>query len=298
MLWYKSILSLGADNEKSVYLPLMIHSTYPENTIGQTDWKFASGRPVKTAGCVLMLCVGGMASVTVDMRRYSFRRGDLLVLTSDIFMQVQRVSRNFSARYISLSDSMMELAYIKLTDMSLWVCLHFCPVLQLSAEQSGMVSDWMTQQSWIFSNMAQDVAAQMVGSNVYNMFLAIDSKLNDSGIKHSMGHPSGMRAIVNRFWLLVAKHFPRYRDVKFYADALNITPEYFYKVCRRIYGASPKQLIDQQLAVEIKTCLADTDLSVKEIAERLCFDDDSYMCRFFRRMTGMSLLQFRNGTQT
>lgn len=117
-----------------------------------------------------MLCVSGMASVTVDMRRYSFRRGDLLVLTSDIFMQVQRVSRNFGARYISLSDSMMEMAYAKLTDMSLWVCLHFCPVLQLSAEQSGMVSDWMTQQSWIFSNMAQDVAAQMVGSNVYNMF--------------------------------------------------------------------------------------------------------------------------------
>lgn len=276
----------------------MIHPTYTENTVGQTDWKSATERPVKTAGCVLLMCVSGMASVTVDMRRYSLRRGDMLVLTSDIFMQVQRVSRNFSARYISLSDRMMEMAYAKLTDMSLWVCLHFCPVLRLSVEQFILLSDWMTQQHWIFANMVEDMAAQMVRGNVYNLFVAIDSKLIENGIKHAMWHPSGMRAIVNRFWMLVAEHFPKHRDVKFYADALNITPEYFYKVCRRVYDVSPKQLIDQQLAVEIKTCLADTDLSVKEIAERLCFDDDSYMCRFFRRMTGMSPLQFRNGTQT
>ena len=247
----------------------MIYSTYTENTVGQTDWKSASGRPVKTTGCVLLMCVSGMVSVTVDMRRYTLRRGDLLVLTSDIFMQVQRVSRNFSARYISLSDSMMEMAYAKLTDMSLWVCLHFCPVLRLSVEQFILLSDWMTQQHWIFANMVEDMAAQMVRGNVYNLFVAIDSKLNESGIKHSMGHPTGIRAIVNRFWLLVAEHFPRHRDVKFYADALNITPEYFYKVCRRIYDASPKQLIDQQLAVEIKTCLTDTELRGTEAPRSL-----------------------------
>ena len=37
-----------------------------------------------------------------------------------------------------------------------------------------------------------------------------------------------------------------------------------------------------------------TDLSVKQIAERLHYDDPSYMCRIFRKHTGMSPIEYRN----
>lgn len=39
-------------------------------------------------------------------------------------------------------------------------------------------------------------------------------------------------------------------------------------------------------------------LPVYEIAERLNFEDTSYMCRFFHRKTGCSPLMFRNGNAT
>lgn len=59
-------------------------------------------------------------------------------------------------------------------------------------------------------------------------------------------------------------------------------------------GMSPKEVIDQQIIVEIKTYLLNTDLSVKNIASELNFEDPSYMCRFFRRMTGVSPISYRN----
>lgn len=43
----------------------------------------------------------------------------------------------------------------------------------------------------------------------------------------------------------------------------------------------------------IKTYLSSTDLSVKNIANELNYEDASYLCRFFRRMTGMSPLEYR-----
>ena len=37
-----------------------------------------------------------------------------------------------------------------------------------------------------------------------------------------------------------------------------------------------------------------TDLSVKQIAARLHYDDPSYLCRLFRKQTGMSPLEYRH----
>ncbi|MDE6532569.1 MAG: AraC family transcriptional regulator [Muribaculaceae bacterium] len=37
-----------------------------------------------------------------------------------------------------------------------------------------------------------------------------------------------------------------------------------------------------------------TDLPIKSIAERLHYDNPSYMCRIFRRITGQSPVEFRN----
>lgn len=274
----------------------MKQSSYPENTTGVTHWNGREGRPIKTAGYLVLVCTSGMASFSADMQRLPFRHGDMLVVSQDIFLLVNSASKDFMAAYISLADNMLELAYSRLTDMSLWTYLHCCPLLKLTGEQQRLVTEWIEQQQWIFDNMAEEAALQMVSANVFNLFMAVDYKLNESGVKDVKAYTTGTRAILNRFWTILFKHFPAQRSVKFYADALNITPEYFYKVCHHVYGMSPKALIDQQLIAEIKTYLSDTDMTVKEIADRMCFEDDSYMCRFFRRATGQSPLQWRNIT--
>ena len=58
-------------------------------------------------------------------------------------------------------------------------------------------------------------------------------------------------------------------------------------------GKTPKQLTDEQLAVEIKVLLNDPHLSVAEIALLCNFPDQSYLSRFFRKHTGFSPKEFR-----
>lgn len=273
----------------------MITSTYPSETSGITDWEKSVGRAIRTDGCVFFLCTGGRATVSINMQKTIFRQGDMAVLTSDVWFSVSEVSSGFSARYVALSEPMIATAYYKITSASMWDYLHHVPILRLSPQQRNLMSGWMEQTEWMLAKFADPDRVTLLNNNVYNLFLAIDKELGEAFENKTLARKDRAWDITCRFWSLLTKHSFRERAVKFYSDALHITPDYLNKVCHRAYGMSPKALIEQQLLVEIKSYLTDTRLPVSEIAERLNFEDTSYMCRFFRRKTSCSPLEFRNG---
>lgn len=86
-------------------------STYQSESSGITDWKKSIGRVIRTDGCVFLLCTGGRATVSANMQKMVFRKDDLAVLTSDVYFSVSEVSAGFSARYVALSEPMLEAAY-------------------------------------------------------------------------------------------------------------------------------------------------------------------------------------------
>ncbi|WP_285820366.1 helix-turn-helix transcriptional regulator [Bacteroides acidifaciens] len=268
---------------------------YANESVGVTNWCESLGRVIQTEGCMLFYCTAGWAVVLTNRQKMVFRKGNLLILTSDVYLFVSSVSACFSVHYVSLSEEIVKTAYYKVPSMFLWDYLHNVPILRLSSEQQILLSDWLRQTRWILGHIAGFNRATMLNNNVYNLFVAIDVELSDSADQMQAERKDQAWAITCRFWSLLTKYSARERAVEFYADALHITPDYLNKVCRRAYGVSPKALIDQQLLVEMKVFLSDTHLSVTEIAERLNFKDVSYMCRFFRRMTGVSPLEFRNG---
>ena len=61
-------------------------------------------------------------------------------------------------------------------------------------------------------------------------------------------------------------------------------------------GSTPKELIDNVVVAEIKVMLRYTDLTVQQIAYHLDISFESFLCRFFRRMTGFTPLEYRNKT--
>lgn len=274
----------------------MTAQTFPGDTTGATDWRDSVGRTVRTDGCLIICCERGRAIVTAGMRRALFRRGDLLVLTSDVHLSVEAVSAGFAARYVSLSEAAIETAYYRIASQQLWDYLHFSPILRPEADERPLVAGWVAQAEWIVANLPVEARTTLLDNCAYNLLVAVDARLAAGGGALPPAPRDRGWAIICRFWSLLTRHAFSRRSVRFYAEALHITPDYLNKVCRRVYGMSPKALIDQQIAVEIKRLLRDTQLPVAEIASRLHFEDASYLCRFFRRCVGRSPLEFRRGT--
>jgi AraC-like DNA-binding protein len=100
--------------------------------------------------------------------------------------------------------------------------------------------------------------------------------------------------LVRRFRQLVARHFMEHRSVQSYADELGVSVGHLSRSIKDVTGNSASQIIRQELIMEAKRLLVNTDLVVERISDHLAFDDPAYFGRFFKRETGFSPGAYRN----
>lgn len=101
------------------------------------------------------------------------------------------------------------------------------------------------------------------------------------------------KTLVKSFKALVEKQFYTHHQVKYYAEKLNVTPNYLNEVIRSSMHTSAKEFIQNRLILEAKRMLVYTDKSAKEIGFDLGFDDPSHFSKFFKSNTTQSLQDFK-----
>ena len=103
-----------------------------------------------------------------------------------------------------------------------------------------------------------------------------------------------VRELFNQFMHLMEQRFRESRDVNDYASHLNISAKYLTNISRQVTGHTPKTIIDQYTILQIKNQLRMNRQSIKEIAWEYHFSDVSFFCRYFKKHTGITPLEFRN----
>jgi len=94
--------------------------------------------------------------------------------------------------------------------------------------------------------------------------------------------------LFERFLELVTEYHHSERDVTFYAEKLCLTPKYLSKLIKQASGHNAPYWIDSFVILEAKNMLKYSDLSIKEIAYRLHFPNQSVFYKFFKTHTGMT----------
>jgi AraC family transcriptional regulator, transcriptional activator of pobA len=102
-------------------------------------------------------------------------------------------------------------------------------------------------------------------------------------------------ATVETLRRLVDEHFRTERLIAFYAGRLAMTPDRLNDHVKRVSGVTAGHLIRQRVLTEAKRALVFTAQPIQEISHDLAFADPSHFARFFRKQTGMTPQQFREG---
>lgn len=100
-------------------------------------------------------------------------------------------------------------------------------------------------------------------------------------------------SIVAQFFYLAHFHIRKQHEVRWYAALLGCTPDALSAKLKSIYGKNASMLLNEMLITEAKILLQKEEYTIQQVAETLCFSDQSAFGKFFRRNCHMSPMQYR-----
>lgn len=100
-------------------------------------------------------------------------------------------------------------------------------------------------------------------------------------------------AILSRFLISLHDNCHKERTVQFYAQQQHLSPYYFSTIIKSRSGIGALQWIENLTMILAREYLECTDLSIKEISEKMNFPDQSTFGRYFKHRCGRSPSEYR-----
>ncbi|MFC3157248.1 helix-turn-helix domain-containing protein [Chryseobacterium arachidis] len=164
------------------------------------------------------------------------------------------------------------------------------PIVTIS---ESMLSDF--EKSWdIFCSEMKnsDILQQDMLQALLKRFLILSVRIlrqnkNFDRIDASQGD------IIREFNYLVERHFAEHHDVAFYASQLNKSPKTLSNLFSLISDRAPLNIIHDRIMIHARRQINYSNLSIKEIAYELGYDNIQTFSRFFKAKEGVSPGQYR-----
>jgi AraC family transcriptional regulator, transcriptional activator of pobA len=102
--------------------------------------------------------------------------------------------------------------------------------------------------------------------------------------------------IVRQFKNEVERKFTTWHQVADYAQAQNLTANYLNEIIKAETGSSAKSIIQDRLVLEAKRLALYSDLSAKEVAFTLGYEDVAHFSKFFKKCVGVNFSIFRDSS--
>ncbi|QES88050.1 helix-turn-helix domain-containing protein [Rhizosphaericola mali] len=98
---------------------------------------------------------------------------------------------------------------------------------------------------------------------------------------------------IYQFLMLLEENFITQRKCSFYANHLGLSAKRLNQILNTKMNTTVTQQIHSRLLLEAKRMLVESELTIKEIAYNLQFNDHSYFSRFFKKNSGFTPEEYK-----
>lgn len=135
-------------------------------------------------------------------------------------------------------------------------------------------------------------AQDMIRSYLFILLVKASRLADPAGATDSVQHG---QVVFRRFKALLEEHFATVQEPAGYAAMLRVTERALNDAARRATGSTAAQLIRDRVILEAKRLLAHSGAAIGDVGCHLGFEDPAYFSRCFKKHTGRTPLEFRQG---
>lgn len=272
----------------------ILHITEEEPFVAGTEhFDDMTGRLMKLEDTSILFCRQGYAHIVIDLQEYELTPNTQVVLLPGSIVSFTHISHHFLVSYIGFSKLLFQEVTTRL-DPSFFRFLKENPCVALPEERTTSINGLVCGIEDLYRDREHCFRQQILKNYIQSFLLDIYDKTHRIFLQKRPEGISRQEELFKRFIQLVHKHCISQREVSFYANELFITARYLSTVVQNVTSTTAKSIIDKHVILEIKVLLKSTSLSIQEISNQLCFPDQSFFGRYFKKHTGMSPLQYRN----
>ncbi len=234
----------------------------------------------------ILFVESGIVNFKIDFSTYQVTGPALVFVSEHQLFTVNKGDSDFKGRTVCFANDFF---CIKLNRSE-----TFCdavifnttkpPYVQLNVEEARKVDYLITSMGNELAE-SNEFQEEIITSQLKTLLLyASKVKLKQFGaVDLSLQSP-----LVTEFQNLLDQQYQQQHNVQFYSDELNISAKGLNKAVKKELGRTVSDLIKEKLVIEAKRELYIKELSVKEIAFKLGFEDPAYFSRFFKKETTRS----------
>ncbi|MDB4921543.1 AraC family transcriptional regulator [Mucilaginibacter sp.] len=251
------------------------------------------GLPVKTDYYSVILCLSGSCKKTIGHFVFEVYPNSVHLVTPDFITSFEDASDDLVLYQVLFKKEFLTGNFLKenVLDNLLEVNPDYPPIYGLSVK--GFTSLKALYEKISFESREKgafhlQILRLLVTDLLYEMNRACESCL-----LNSTRHLSKQYQLVYKFKKLVEQQFLTLKTVQEYADELFISAKYLTEIVKGETGQNALHIIHNRMYLEAQYLLSSSGLSIKEVAERLNFDNSSHFSRFFKRFAGNNPSDFK-----
>jgi AraC family transcriptional regulator, transcriptional activator of pobA len=281
------ILTIGNLSGKNVTEPeLYFNNEY------YTQKQTPLNRPYRSNYYGIGICMEGNATLHCNLDSYDIKEGSLITISPQVIKQWTHCSPQLKIISVFFTkDFLIDNTANNFLEGFSFFELHASHVTPLSRKHIDILLNWLHDLNEKI-NSTHPHGKEIVKSLLRVLLFEVSSIYNEKGFT-SLYKQTRSEQLTHEFKKLVSTHFIKERSVTFYADLLFVTPKHLTETVREVTGKSAGEWIDETVMLEAKILLQEPATSIATVADALHFADQSIFGKYFKNLSGLSPLAYR-----
>lgn len=256
------------------------------------EWKTeALNAPYRAEGAAIVLCTSGTATASVNMRELKIEKGSVMLYGRRSIIEFLDISEDLKTHFVFFSGSFVQNTLLDLKSVLpifKYITENLSELIILSDDEFKVMCQFY---ELIYSTM--DFERASIANDLMAAFMRSLGEIYNRRIGTTPRPKTRQEEYLENFLKEVAINHKKERSVKYYADALHITPKYLSTVIKEVSGKSAASWINDFVIQEAKVLLKYSGKSIQEITYELNFSTQSFFGKYFKRHTDMSPSEYR-----